>query len=301
MSDLRSPAPDPQAPLCAAPDPAPRRPRLTLPPLSCDTHAHICGPAARYAYAPARIYTPPDALYPDYRALLDTLGMARAVLVQPSVYGSDNTVLLDALALDPARLRGVAVIEPDTPRAELERMHALGVRGVRCNIVDVKEGKGRLPLERLQALARAIAPLGWHLEFLMHVDEFPDLDLLLANFPVDVVFGHLGYLTKGKGIDTPGFQALLRLLRGGRAWVKLTGPYRISGTALPYADVTPFAHALVAAAPERIVWGSDWPHVMVKGAMPNDGDLCDLLADWVPDAAQRQRVLVDNPARLYGF
>jgi predicted TIM-barrel fold metal-dependent hydrolase len=290
-----------QAPGCAPPDPAPRAPHFSLPPLSCDTHAHVCGPQSRYAYAPARIYTPPDALYPSYRAMLGALGVERAVLVQPSVYGTDNTALLDALALDPARLRGVAVIDAATPRAELERMHALGVRGMRCNIVDVKEGKGRLPLAQLKALAQLIRPLGWHLEFLMHVDEFPELDKLLADFPVDVVFGHLGYMRHGLGIDAPGFAALLRLLRGGRAWVKLTGPYRISGQALPYADVTPFAHALVDAAPQRIVWGSDWPHVMVKGAMPNDGDLCDLLANWVPDPVIRQKVLADNPARLYGF
>ena len=294
-------APDNQAPLCAAPDPAPRQPHLRLPSLSCDTHAHICGPAARYDYSAQRIYTPPDALYPDYRAMLDTQGIARAVLVQPSVYGSDNTVLLQALAQDPTRLRGVAVIEADTPLTELQRMHALGVRGVRCNIVDVKEGKGRLPLAHLQALARTIAPLGWHLEFLMHVDEYPQLDELLEDFPVDVVFGHLGYMATGKGVEAPGFQALLRLLRGGRAWVKLTGPYRISGSPMPYADVSAFAHALTEAAPQRIVWGSDWPHVMVKGAMPNDGDLCDLLSDWVSDPVLRHQVLVDNPAWLYGF
>ena len=269
--------------------------------MSCDTHAHVCGPPSRYAYSPARIYTPPDALYPSYRAMLDTLGVERAVLVQPSVYGTDNAALLDALALDPVRLRGVAVIDAATPRTELERMHALGVRGVRCNIVDVKEGKGQLPLAQLKALAQLIRPLGWHLEFLMHVDEFPELDKLLVDFPVDVVFGHLGYVRPGLGIDTPGYAALLRLLRGGRSWAKLTGPYRISGQPLPYADVTPFAHALIDAAPQRIVWGSDWPHVMVKGAMPNDGDLCDLLARWVPDPVIRQKVLTDNPARLYGF
>ena len=290
-----------QAPWCAAPDPRPRAPRFKLPPLSCDTHAHICGPLALYLYSAARIYTPPDALLPAYRQLLGTLGVERAVLVQPSIYGSDNAALLNALATDPQRLRGVAVIDADTPQAELERMHGLGVRGVRCNIVDVKEGKGRLPIDALRALAQRIRPLGWHLEFLMHVDEFPELDVLLADFPVDVVFGHLGYMKPGQGMDAPGFAALLRLLRGGRAWVKLTGPYRISGETLPYADVTPFAHALLNAAPERIVWGTDWPHVMVKSVMPNDGDLCDLLEQWVPDVALRHQVLVSNPAQLYGF
>jgi 2-pyrone-4,6-dicarboxylate lactonase len=290
-----------QAPWCAAPDPAPRAPRFKLPPLSCDTHAHICGPIERYPYSATRIYTPPDALLPAYRHLLSTLGVRRAVLVQPSIYGSDNTALLDALATDSQHLRGVAVIDAHTPFAELERMHGLGVRGVRCNIVDVKEGKGRLPMDELRALAQRIQPLGWHLEFLMHVDEFPELDVLLADFPVDVVFGHLGYMKAGQGVDAPGFRALLRLLRGGRAWVKLTGPYRISGEALPYSDVTPFAHALIETAPDRIVWGTDWPHVMVKGGMPNDGDLCDLLAQWVSDPALRQQVLVSNPAQLYGF
>ena len=289
------------APLCAAHDPHPRKPRLRLPPLACDAHAHVCGPASRYAYSPARIYTPPDALPAQYRHMLDTLGVERAVLVQPSVYATDSAPLLDALAADPVRQRGVAVVDPDISNAELERMHALGVRGARCNIVDVKEGKGRLPLELLAALAAKIRPLGWHLEFLMHVDEFPDLDALLDDFPVDIVFGHLGYMRSDKGLDAAGFQALLRLLRSGRAWVKLTGPYRISTGALPYADVPPFAHALVDAAPERIVWGTDWPHVTVKGAMPNDGDLCNLLSDWVPDEAARYKVLVVNPAKLYDF
>ncbi len=289
------------APLCAAHDPNPRKPRLAMPPLACDAHAHVCGPAARYPYAAARIYTPPDALPSQYRHLLDTLGVARCVLVQPSVYGADNAAMLDALAADPARQRAVAVLAPEVTNAELERMHALGVRGARCNIVDIKQGKGQLPLDMLRALAAKIRPFGWHLEFLMHVDEFPDLDRLLDGFPVDVVFGHLGYMKPGLGPETPGFQSLLRLLRSGRAWVKLTGPYRISSGGMPYADMLPLAHALVAAAPERILWGTDWPHVTVKGAMPNDGDLCDLLADWVPDAAARKRVLVDNPAKLYDF
>ena len=289
------------APLCAAHDPNPRKPRLALPPLACDTHAHVCGPASRYPYWPARIYTPPDALPSQYRHMLDTLGVTRSVLVQPSVYDTDNRAMLDALAADPVRQRAVAVLAPDVSNAELERMHALGVRGARCNIVDIKEDKGRLPLAMLTALAAKIRPFGWHLEFLMHVDEFPDLDRLLDGFPVDVVFGHLGYMKTGLGLEAPGYQALLRLLRGGRAWVKLTGPYRISEGGLPYADVVPFAHALVDAAPDRIVWGTDWPHVTVKGAMPNDGDLCDLLSGWVPDEALRKRVLVDNPAKLYEF
>jgi len=293
------------APYCAAPDPHPRKPGFALPPLACDSHAHVCGPADRYPYWPGRIYTPPDALASDYRRLLDALGIERGVVVQPSFYAADNRALLAALASDPVRLRGVAVVEPDIADAELERMHAAGVRGVRCNIVDLKEGKGRLPLEMLERLAAKVRPFGWHLEFLLHVDEFPDLDRLLDGFPVDVVFGHLGYMKTEKGVGTPGYQALLRLLRGGRAWVKLTGPYRISSGLFPYADVPPLAQLLVETAPDRIVWGSDWPHVAlpgaIKGAMPNDGDMCGLLSSWVPDEGARHKVLVDNPAKLYGF
>jgi predicted TIM-barrel fold metal-dependent hydrolase len=197
--------------------------------------------------------------------------------------------------------RGVAVVEPDVSASALQEMHAAGVRGVRVNVVDVQSNKGVLPLNQLRGLAERIAPQGWHMEFLLHVHEFPRLDQQLAGFPVDVVFGHLGYLPTQLGIGDAGFQALLRLLQAGRAWVKLTGPYRLSGSKLPYADVVPFAHALLDAAPRQIVWGSDWPHVMVKGAMPNDGDLMDILSTWIPDPSIRHQVLVSNPERLYGF
>jgi predicted TIM-barrel fold metal-dependent hydrolase len=294
--------PNTGAPSCAPPDFNPRKPKLQLPALACDCHAHILGPAARYAYSPARVYTPPDCLLADYRHMLKTLGVERGVLIQPSAYGTDNTAMLDAMKSDPARLRGVAVVGEDIADGELKRLHEAGVRGVRVNIVDVKDRKpGTLPLESLNRLARRVKPLGWHMEFLMHVDEFTDLDRTFADFPVDIVLGHLGYMRTDKGIAAPGFQALLRLVKSGRCWVKLTGPMRISTTTLPYADVTPFAHALTAANPNRIVWGTDWPHVIIKGPMPNDGDLADLLSDWVPDAGLRAQVLVKNPARLYGF
>lgn len=290
-----------QAPPCAAPDFAPRQPQLKVPAGSCDCHAHILGPAARFPYSDERVYTPPDCLLADYRAMLTALGLARAVLVQPSVYGSDNRVLLNALDAMQGAWRGVAVVEPDVSASALQEMHAAGVRGVRVNVVDVQSNKGVLPLKQLRGLAERIAPLGWHMEFLLHVHEFPRLDQQLAGFPVDVVFGHLGYLPTHLGIGDAGFQALLRLLQAGRAWVKLTGPYRLSGSKLPYADVAPFAHALLDAAPRQIVWGSDWPHVMVKGAMPNDGDLMDILSTWIPDPSIRHQVLVSNPERLYGF
>lgn len=291
------------APTCAPPDFQPRKPTLTLPPRACDCHAHIMGPQARYAYSPARVYTPPDCLLPDYLKMLATLGVERAVLVQPSVYGTDNTVMLEAMKAAGNRFRGVAVVADDVPDAELRKLDAAGVRGVRVNIVDVKDRKpGTLPMDALTKLARRVASRGWHMEFLMHADEYPDLDRAFAGFPVDIVLGHLGYMKTDKGLANAGFQAMLRLMRAGRAWVKLTGPSRITTTGgLPYADVVPYAHALLEANPERVIWGTDWPHVIIKTPMPNDGDLADLLSDWIPDARMREQVLVGNPARLYRF
>jgi predicted TIM-barrel fold metal-dependent hydrolase len=272
-----------------------------MPPNACDTHAHICGPIERYSYSERRVYTPPDALLPAYRHMLETLGVKRAVLVQPSVYGTDNTVMLNAMAQLGTQCRGVAVVEDDVSDADLKRLHEAGVRGVRINVVDVAEDKGVIPMAPIAKLASRIKRYGWHVEFLMHADEFPNLDTTFADFPVDIVLGHLGYMRTDKGLAHPGFQDLLRLMRRGKAWVKLTGPYRISTGPLPHSDTVAFAHALLDAAPEQVVWGTDWPHVMVKGAMPNDGDLADLLLDWVPDAALREHVLVRNAARLYGF
>jgi 2-pyrone-4,6-dicarboxylate lactonase len=295
-------APATEAPACAGPDFNPRQPKRRLPSRSCDSHAHILGPKATYAFSPARVYTPPDCLLSDYIHMLDILGIERAVLVQPSVYGTDNTVMLEAMKKAGNRLRGVAVVEADISDDELKALDAAGVRGARVNIVDVKDRKpGTLPMDSLKALAGRIAPLGWHMEFLMHADEFPDLDSAFADFPVDIVLGHLGYLTIGKTLDDPGFQALLRLMKAGRAWVKLTGPYRITAAPLPYGDTAPFAHALLEANRERVLWGTDWPHVMLKGKMPNDGDLADVLIDWMPDPAVREQVLTRNPAKLYRF
>ncbi len=289
------------APTCAAHDPKPKRPAAAVPAQACDVHAHVCGAQERYPLIAERLYTPPLASPGDFRHMLDALGVERGVLVQPSIYGTDNRAMLDALAQDTQRLRGVAVVPFDVTVAEIEALHAAGVRGVRSNIVDLKDNKGQLPLDQLRALAQRIKPYGWHVEFLMHVNEFPQLDRQLADFPVDVVFGHLGYVPAAQGLDTPGFAALLRLMREGRAWVKMTAPYRLTLSAMPYPDTAAFAQALVDAAPERLLWGSDWPHVFIKTAMPNDGDLFDTFAQWVPDAAMRQRILVDHPVKLYDF
>jgi 2-pyrone-4,6-dicarboxylate lactonase len=290
-------------PECMPPDFNPRKPNVEFPPLACDCHAHVCGPARLFGYSPQRIYTPVDCLVTDFEHLLDVLGIARAVLVQPSFYGSDNTAMLAALRSARRPMRGVAVVTSDVTDRELGALHEAGVRGVRFNVVDVAEPKGELPLHNIRRIAERIKSFGWHVEFLMHVDEVPDLDRVFGDFPVDLVFGHLGYVRTDKGVADPGFQALLRLLKTGRAWVKLTGPYRISMTGAPHQDTNNFAQALLDTAPTRLVWGTDWPHVKAHWGIPmsKDADLAELLAVWIPDAERRRQVLVDNPASLYGF
>lgn len=289
------------APVCAAFDPNPRTPRVAMPPGACDAHAHICGPIESHPYSARRIYTPPDAPLTAYRHLLGTLGVERAVLVQPSVYGTDNSVMLGAMVeLGRKHCRAVAVVDDDIAIEALAQLDQAGVRGVRVNVVDVAEGKGVLPMAALSRLASRVQRFGWHVEFLMHADEYPDLDRQFADFPVDIVLGHLGYMKTDRGLADPGFQAMLRLMQRGKCWVKLTGPYRISTQSLPHADTVAYARALLEAAPGQVVWGTDWPHVMVKSAMPNDGDLADLLLEWVPEGL-REQVLVSNPAKLYGF
>jgi 2-pyrone-4,6-dicarboxylate lactonase len=295
-------APD-YAPLCAAPDRAPHLPRIPFPRGACDCHAHVVGPASEFRYAAERIYTPPDSTWADYRALLDLLGIERAVLVQPSVYGTDNTAMLSALAAARTGLRAVAVVKEDISASELDALHRAGVRGLRFNVVDRREARNVVPAEALRAMARRIAPLGWHLELLVNLDQAAGFATALADMPAPIVIGHMGYPRDGirAFMESSAFSDLKRLLDGGRCWIKLSGPYRISPRPLPYDDVDALAQALAKTAPERMLWGTDWPHVMLKGAMPNDGDMCDLIERWVAEAPTRMRILVDNPAELYGF
>jgi predicted TIM-barrel fold metal-dependent hydrolase len=270
---------------------------LPVPPGACDCHAHVFGPAAQFPYAEGRDYTPPDAPPAAHLAMLDALGLARGVLVQPSVYRIDNRAMWAALEAAPARLRAVAVIGEETGGRELERMHALGTRGVRFNVLS----SGGTSLELLERLARRIAPLGWHVQLHVAGPVLAELAPRLGRLPVAVVIDHMGNLRPEAGPAQPGFQALLALLRDG-AWVKLSAPYRLSREPAPFAAVIPFARALAEAAPERCLWGTDWPHPNLNDrVMPNDGDLLDALADWAPDAEAQRRILVENPARLYGF
>jgi predicted TIM-barrel fold metal-dependent hydrolase len=261
----------------------------------------VCGPYDQYPLLPERLYNPPLASVHDYVGMLDALGIERGVLVQPSVYGVDNSAMLDALKLFPQRLRGVAVVKQDVSVEDLQQMHKVGVRGVRINIVDLKNNKGKLPLDDIRRLAEKIKPLSWHIEFLMHTNEFPNLEQDLGDLPVDLVFGHLGYVPTKEGLHTQGFESLIRLVKAKKAWIKLTAPYRLTLNHLPYPDVNAFADRLVSEVSDRLIWGSDWPHVFIKTPMPNDGELFNIFTDWVRSPELVKKILVDNPKTLYDF
>jgi predicted TIM-barrel fold metal-dependent hydrolase len=290
-------------PVCDGPHPAPRRPQLKAPPGSVDCHAHIFGPVARYPYSPKRLFTPPDVTLEQYRGVLATLGIERAVLVTPSVYGMDNERQLDALNEMDGRWRGVAVVPTGVADAELERLHRAGFRGVRVNLF----AKSGLVLDDLEKIAARVSGRRWHVQ--LHVDarNLEELAPRLRRLPVSVVFDHLGHVPAAAGADHPGFRAMLGLMREEKFWAKLSAPYRLSEMSHPYPDVTPFARALIAAAPDRLVWATDWPHPAVPGhmpanfVMPDDGDLLDILGEWTGDAALQKKILADNPRRLYDF
>jgi 2-pyrone-4,6-dicarboxylate lactonase len=284
-------------PLTQPPDPAPRRPRTPPPPGAIDCHIHLFGPADRHPFHPDSRYTSRDALPETYFSLQAAVGLSGAVVVSGGGYGISHAHLAEVLAAHPKRLKGVALLAEDVPRAELQRLDALGVRGVRF----VSSGhRGALP--RLPSrLPEAVADLGWHVQFYPAGDDLlQHADTLLA-LPNAIVLDHFAAIPAAGGVEQPAFQRLLRMLETGRVWVKLSGPMRCTPGDMPYDAVTPLARALAAANPQRLLWGSDWPHVNMNGRqMPNDGDLFDLLADWVPDAATRTRILVDNPRSLYG-
>ena len=270
-------------------------PRMALPSGAVDCHMHIYD--SRFPVAPNATLRPPDAGIDDFRRLQARLGTARTVVVQPSTYGTDNRCTLDALARLGATARAVAVVDTTVADSELDRMALLGVRGIRFNLVQA----GATSIDMLEPLARRMADRGWHVQIHMKADQIAQAEALLMRLPCPVVFDHLARVPPQAGLSHPGFASVRKLLDGGRAWVKLSGAYHDSVVGEPtYADMAPVARAYVAAAPERVVWGSDWPHPTTN-RKPDDAHLLDLLLDWAPEASLRKRILVDNPQRLYGF
>lgn len=281
-------------PSVAAPDPAPRPAAFRPPQGAADCHIHIVQEPRRFPLTPERSYDPAPAPLDAYHRLRAALGLDRAVLVQPSVYGTDNRLLMEVLATEPERFRGVAVVDDLVSDGTLDAMAQAGVAGVRANLLF----GGGIGLATAERLAPRLAARDMHLQLLMSIDGARDELLALSRLPVELVFDHMGHFPAALGTAFEEFDLLLGLMRDGRAWAKLSGPYRLSETP-PYADVRPIAKALIEAAPDRVVWATDWPHPAFRGPMPNDGALLDCLADWAPDPELRRRILVDNPVALY--
>jgi 2-pyrone-4,6-dicarboxylate lactonase len=280
------------------PDPNPKRPRHPSPPGGCDTHVHLFGPAGKYRYDPDSPYTAADALPETLFELQDTLGLSTAVMVSPGGYGRDTSLLTDVLAQHPKRLRGVALMPDDSPAAEFARLSSLGVRGLR--MISARRGVHLPHFNRAAALRGH--DHGWHVQFYPHDTDIVDYADKLLALPNDIVLDHFASIPAAGGLDQPAMKTVLRMLDTGRVWLKLSGPMRCTAEDFPYPSVTQLARAFVRHAPERLVWGSDWPHVNMNDRnMPNDGDLVDLLAEWVSDDALRRRILVDNANALYGF
>lgn len=287
-------------PTCKPPDPDTRRPAFRAPPGACDAHCHIFGPGDRYPYAADRTYTPPDAPLARFKELQSILGLERAVLVNASCHGIDNTVIVDAIAQSGGRYRGVANADDSFTERAFEDLHAAGLRGVRFNFV---RHLGGVPdMKAFHRVIARIKPLGWHVDLHFDAADLTGYDELLRELPVAFIIDHMGRVPAAAGVEQEPFRHLLRLLRTlPGCWVKISGAERISADGPPFADAVPFAQALIEAAADRILWGTDWPHPNIARHMPNDGDLVDLFARFAPDPAIQRRILVDNPHRLYGF
>ncbi len=273
------------------------QPQLEAPQGACDCHVHVYDPAAPLA-ATATSPGPQWATFEAFAGVRRRLAITRAVVVQPTAYGFDNRVTLDAVRRLGGMGRAIVVVDAAIADAELERLTRAGARGVRFQML----GNGVLPWEALEPVAARIASFGWHVQLQMDGRQLHEREAQLRRLACPLVIDHVGKFLEPVTPEHPGFRALLRLLEGGRCWLKLTAAYEVSRTGPPlYEDVGRLAKAAVAAAPERMVWASNWPHVAAKGELPDDAMLLDLLLDWAPDENLRRRILVDNPAMLYGF
>ena len=294
-------------PYCYPPDPNTRKPRFTPPPNSCDTHFHVFGPPEQFPFVSTHEYAPPAAPLEHYLKMIAVIGIERAVVVQPSVHGLDNSATLDAVENSGGRFRGVARIDDRTPKSELQRLHDGGVRGVRFNLLDRPRGNVRLDV--LDRCVEHIVEFRWSVDLHIDTKKLLEEEKRIRAMPIPVVIDHIARIKPPEGLDQAAFQLLLDLMKEKHVWVKVSGADKICNTnvhsyfGLPFVEVIPFARAVIAAAPDRVIWGTDWPHSnnFAPGHTPNDGDLMDLLAAFAPDQAVRTKILVDNPAALYGF
>jgi predicted TIM-barrel fold metal-dependent hydrolase len=284
---------------CLPPDPNPVKPTHALPALACDAHCHVFGPAERFPYAEDRSYTPPDAPLESLVALHDHLGLARGVIVQASCHGTDNTAMLDAIARGNGRYRGVAIVDADVTDNTLKALNDAGVRGVRFNFVAHLGGAPDLNV--FDRVLRRIEALGWHVVLHLDAQDIVKYADLIGRIRVPFVIDHMGRVRAEAGLEQEPFRQLLELMRNPLAWVKVCGSERVSAGKRPFDDAIPFARALVHAAPDRVMWGTDWPHPNISKDMPNDGELVDLLFRICDDPVLIHKIMVENPERLYDF
>ena len=287
---------------CIAPDRKPRKPEITLPKGSIDTHVHIF--ESQFPLFEGRGYNPPNSTLEDLIHLHTTLGLDRVVFTQPSVYGVDNSAILKGMNVLNEKVankaRGVCAIKMEASEASLQELHDQGIRGVRLNL----DNKGGMPLElkEISKLEDKIKGFGWHLEYLFPGKDIVELEPVLSNASVPVSIGHFAYQPATAGINADGFKTLLRLVKDGNTWIKISGANRVSETDLPpYDDVLPMARALVEANPDNVMWGTDWPHPNKYEVNPNDGDLVNWFGEWITDDAMRTRIMVDNSEAFYDF
>lgn len=280
-------------------DPDPSKPSYVPPPGAVDAHCHVFGPGDRFPYAPERKYTPVDAGKDQLFALRDFLGFERNVIVQATCHGADNGALVDALLAAGARARGVATVRAGVSRAELADLHAAGVRGIRFNFV--KRLVDPKPDEYYLRLAEAVAELGWHVVVYFEAPDLAERWQLFTSLPTAVVVDHMGRPDVTQPVDGPDFARFTRFMRENEnVWSKVSGAERLSVSGPPdYADVVPFARHIVETFPDRVIWGTDWPHPNMKSHMPDDGNLVDLVPRIAPTEDRQRRLLVDNPMRLY--
>jgi 2-pyrone-4,6-dicarboxylate lactonase len=283
---------------CLPPDPNTVIPQHKLPPDACDAHCHVFGPAGKFPYAADRSYTPPDAPVEDLRKLHAKLGISRAVIVHASCHGTEMDVTLDAIASSQVAYRGVACVDDAVTDRELERLHVGGIRGIRFNFV--KHLGGVPDLAVFYRLLARIKPLGWHVVLHFDAEDILTQQDLLQRIDIPFIIDHMGRVKAADGLQQGPFQQLLDLFRNNPlAWVKVCGSERVSVGKRPFRDAVPFARALIAVDPQRILWGTDWPHPNITKDMPNDGELVDLFAEICQDQTLRQSILVDNPTQMY--
>ena len=268
------------------------------PPLACDAHCHVFGPAAKFPYDPKAAYHPQDAPLEALQALHARLGLQRAVIVHASCHGADMRATLDAIARSGGRFRGTAIIDQSCTEKEFQRMHDGGIRGVRFNFV--RHLGGRPDMGFFQGTVERVKAMGWHLILHLDAQDLVELEDTFEELPVPFVIDHMGRVKAADGLEQEPFRILLDCMKNPQAWVKICGAERVSSKGPPFADAVPFGRALVDAAPERVLWGTDWPHPNVRW-MPDDAALLELFASMVPEPGLQKRILVDNPARLYGF